>query len=319
MGRSACAVGMLVMLSAFSASAQEYPSRAVRIIVPFAPGAGTDVTARLLARKLQEALGQSFVVDNRAGAAGLVGAELVAKSPPDGHTVLFGTAALSVNATLRRTVNFDPQRDLVPITLVSISPQFLIVHPKMVAKSVQDLIGLAKKHPGKLNVGSTGNGSSSHLAIELLSHMAAIKVVHVPYKGGTPAGIALMSGELDFYFQGAIAALANMRAGKVRALAVTSRKPTAAAPEIPTLHSFYPGFESVNWFALFGPAGTPPSVVNRLGGEARRAIRTPEISEMMLREAVDPVGSTPAELGDFLRSEIERYANIIRIANLKAE
>lgn len=307
------------MLLTALAAAQDYPVRGVRIIVPFAPGAGTDITARMLAKKLHEGLGQTFIVDNRPGAAGMLGAELVAKSPPDGYNLLFGTAALSVNATLRKTSGFDPIRDLAPITLVSISPQFLIVHPNMAARNLQELIGLAKKHPGKLNVGSTGTGSSSHLAIELLCYMADIKVLHVPYKGGTPAGTALMSGELDFYFQGAIASLANMRAGKVRALAVTSRKPMSAAPDVPTLHSFYPGYESVNWFSLFAPAATPSAVIARLNSEARKAIKSPEVIEMMSREGVDPVGGTAAELGIYLKNEIDRYAKIIAIAKLKPE
>jgi tripartite-type tricarboxylate transporter receptor subunit TctC len=290
-----------------------------RIIVPFSPGAGTDITARMLARKLHESLGQPFIVENRPGAAGMLGAELVARAPADGYTLLFGTAALSVNATLRKSSAFDLFRDLAPITLVSISPQFLIVHPSMPARSVKELVALARKNPGKLNVGSTGNGSSSHLAIEMFSYMAGVKVVHVPYKGGAPAGTALLSGELDFYFQGAIAALANMRSGRVRALAVTSRSRSTAAPEVPTLHSYYPGYESVNWFSLFAPTGTPPAIISKVSAEVRKALKTPEVLEMLSREGVESVGSTPAELGEYLRSEVERYAKIIKIAKLQPE
>jgi len=302
-----------------TASAQDYPSRTARIVVPFSPGAGTDVVARLLAKKLHEGFGQIFVVDNRPGAASMLGAELVAKSPADGYVLLFGTAALSINATLRKSASFDPFKDLTPVTLISISPQFLLVHPSIPAKSVPELVAIARKYPGKLNVGSTGNGTSSHLAIEMFSYMAGVKVTHIPYKGGTPAGTALLSGELDFYFQGAIASLANMRVGKVRALAVTSRKRSSAAPEVPTLDSFYPGYESANWFSLFAPAGTPAAVVGKLSAEVRKALKSPDVLEMLSSEGVEPVGSTPAELGDYLKREVERYGKIIRIANLQPD
>ena len=309
---------VLILTSNLAINAQPYPNRAVRIVVPFSPGAGTDVVARLLSKKLTESLFQNFIVDNRPGAGSMLAAELVAKSNADGYTYLFGTAALSINATLFKSTSFDLIRDIKPVTLISISPQFLLIHP-VIAKSVPELIQVARNNPGRLNVGSTGNGTSSHLAIELLSSMANVKFTHIPYKGGAPAGMALLSGELDFYFQGAIAALANMRTGKVNAIAVTSRKRSVAAPEIPTLDSFYPGYESANWFSLFAPSGTSSFAISKISEEVRKALKLPEIIRVLAKEGVEPVGSTPDELRDYLRQEIERYSKIIRIANIKPE
>jgi tripartite-type tricarboxylate transporter receptor subunit TctC len=299
--------------------AQEYPTKVVRIIVPFTPGAGNDTQARLLARSFQESMGQSVLVENRPGAAGTLGAELAAKAAADGYTLLFTTATLAANATLRKSATFDPIRDLAPISLVSISPQFLIVHPSMPVQSVKELVALCRKNPGKLNAGSSGSGSSIHIAIELFSQLAAVKVTHVPYKGGTQAFQAVLAGEVDFNFQGAVLSLPAMRAGKVRGLAVTTAKPSAAAPDVPTVASYLPGFESVNWFGLYAPAGTPAPVVAKLNAETVRALQAPQTREVLSREGIEPIGSTAAELAAYLRNDIERTAKLIKAANIQVE
>ena len=313
-------IGAALMASfAASSPAQEYPTKVVRVVVPFTPGAGNDMQARLVSRKFQEAMGQTFIVDNRPGAAGMLGAELVAKSPADGYTLLFTTASLAANVTLRKTAAFDPLRDLGPISLVSVAPQFLIVHPSLPVRSVKELVALARQNPGKLNAGSSGSGASIHLAIELFKQLAGVDVTHVPYKGGAQALQAVMSGEIDFNFQGAVPALPVIRAGKVRGLAVTTAKRSAAAPDLPTVASFIPGFESVNWFALFAPAGTPAPIVNKLSAETAKALSAPEIRELMSREGIDPIGSTPPELATYFQKDVERTAKLIKAANIKVE
>jgi tripartite-type tricarboxylate transporter receptor subunit TctC len=319
MGYKLRIVAALMASSAASVLAQEYPTRAIRIVVPFTPGAGSDTQARLVARKLQESMGQPVIVDNRPGAAGTLGAELVAKTAADGYTLLFATAAIAANATLRKTPSFDPMRDLEPISLVSVTPQFLIVHPSLPVRSVKELVALARQNPGKLNAGSSGSGSAIHLAIELLKQLAHINVTHVPYKGGAQAFQALLSGEVDFNFHGALVALPPMRAGKVRGLAVTTTKRVAAAPDVPTVASSLPGFESVNWSALFAPAGTAAAVVNRLNAETAKALTAREIRELLSREGIEPIGSTAAELGTFFRNDVQRTATLLKAANIKVE
>lgn len=309
----------VVASSVGTSFAQEYPAKSIRIVVPFTPGAGSDMQARLVARKLQESMGQTVIVDNRPGAAGMLGAEVVAKAPSDGYTLLFTTAALAANVTLRKTPAFDPVRDLAPISLVSVAPQFLIVHPSLPVRSVRELVALAKKHPGKLNAGSSGSGSSIHLAIELLKQLAGVNVTHVPYKGGVQAFQAVLSGEVDFNFQGAVVSLPAMRAGKVRGLAVTTTKRSPAAPDVPTVASFVPGFESVNWFALFAPAATPSPVVTKLNAEIVKAMRAPEVRELLSREGIEPIGSTAPELVTFFHNDVERTAKLIKAANIKIE
>ena len=309
----------LVASSAATALAQEYPAKPIRIIVPFTPGAGNDMQARLVGRKFQESMGQAVIVDNRPGAAGTLGAELAAKSPPDGYTLLFTTAAIAANATLRKTPAFDPVRDLVPVSLVSVAPLFLIVHPSLPVRSVKELVALARKNPGKLNAGSSGVGSANHLAIELFKQLAGVNVAYVPYKGGAQVFQAVLSGEVDFNFQGAVAAVPAIRAGKVRGLAVTTGRRSAAAPDLPTVATFIPGFEAVNWFAIFAPAGTPAPIVHKLSAETAQALKAPEIRELLLREGIDPIGSTPPELGTYFRNDVERTARLIKAANIKVE
>ena len=299
--------------------AQNYPVRTARIIVPTAPGGGSDTQARLLGKRFTESMGQPFVIDNRPGGSGIIGAELAVRAPADGYTLLFGTAQIVVSTLLHKKIAFDVTRDFAPVSQISSAAQYLMVHPSVPARSVAEFVALAKKNPGKLNGGSSGTGSANHLAIEMLKQAAAINVTHIPYRSGAPSIAALIGGETDFTFSGAVTALPHVRSGKVRGLAVTSLKRTSAAPDLPTLDSIYPGFDSANWYAMFLPAGTPVAIVNKLHAETISALKSQEMRDFMTSEGAEMVGSSPAELAAYVRREIERYAKVIKQANIKAE
>lgn len=315
---SAVLAGMTLSLAA-NVTAQSYPSKPVRIIVPFGAGGGTDIQGRLLGKKFYESMGQTFVVDNRPGASGLIGADLAAKSPPDGYTILFTTASLSVNVSLYKKVPLDPLKDLLPISWISSVPLVLVAHPSVPVKSVKELIALAKKRAGKMNVASNGSGTTSHLSIEMLKQFAGVDVTHIPYKGGGPAITALISGEVDFTFATALAAQPYVKSGRVRALAVTTGKKSAAFPDLPTMVSLYPGFESDNWYAMFFPAGTPKEIVAKMNAEILKALKAPEVRNFMEKEGADPVGSTPEELTAYFKREIDKYAKVIKTGNITVE
>ena len=317
--RNAITAAFTALFLPLAATAQNYPLRTVRIIVPTAPGGGSDTQARLIGKRFSESMGQSFVIDNRPGASGMIGAELVVRAPADGYTLLFASALLATNTLLFKKVTFDPLRELAAISQISFAPQYLMVHPSIPARTVAEFVALAKKNPGKLNAGSSGNGSANHLAIEMFKQAAGISVTHIPYRSGAPSIAALIGGETDFTFSGAVTALPHVRSGKVRALAVTSIKRTNAAPELPTLDSIYPGFDSANWYAIFVPAGTPAAVITKLHSETVSALRAPEVRDFMTAEGAELVGSTPAELAAYLRREIERYGKVIKSANIKAD
>ncbi len=305
--------------AASTGSGQAYPVRTVRIIVPTAPGGGSDTQARLIGKRFTESMGQPFVVDNRPGASGMIGTELAVRAPADGHTILFATALLATNTVMFKKAPFDPLKDLAAISQISFAAQYLMVHPSVPARTAQEFVALAKKNPGKLNGGSSGNGSANHLALEMLKQAAGIDVTHIPYRSGAPAIAALIGGETDFTFSGAVTALPHVRSGKVRALAVTSTKRTTAAPNLPTLDSIYPGYDSANWYAMFVPAGTPPAIISKLHTETMAALKAPDIREFLNHEGAELVGSTPGELAAYLRREIERYGKVIKSGNIRAE
>ncbi len=305
--------------AASTGSGQAYPVRTVRIVVPTAPGGGSDTQARLLAKRFGESMGQSFVVDNRPGASGMIGAEFAVRAPADGYTILFATALLATNTVMFKKVSFDPLKDFAAVSQISFAAQYLMVHPSVPARNVAEFVALAKKNPGKLNGGSSGNGSANHLALEMLKQAAGISVTHIPYRSGAPSIAALMGGETDFNFSGAVTALPHIRSGRVRALAVTSVKRTAAAPDLPTLDSMYPGYDSANWYALFVPAATPTAIISKLHSETVAALKLAEIRDFMASEGAELVGSSPAELAAYLRREIDRYGKVIKAANIKAE
>ena len=305
--------------SAVIALAQDYPTRAIRIVVPFAAGGGTDVFTRIMAQRLQEALGQSVVVDNRAGAGSNIGTELVAKSPPDGHTLLFTTTAVAVNVTLYPKLAVDARKDLVVITQLGSTSSVLTVHPSVPVKSVQDLVALAKRARGGLNFGSNGSGTSSHLAGVMFGHVTGAPLTHIPYKGAAPAINALLSGEVEVAFPGVNSVLPMLRAAKVRALAVSTTRRSAVLPDLPTLDSIYPGIDVDQWFLMFAPAGTPGAIVARLNAETVKGMQHPDVKAFMLREGIDPVGSSPADAAIFFEREIGKFANIVKIAGVKGE
>ena len=299
---------------------QAWPAKTVRIIVPFAPGGGADIQARLLAKSFNEGTGQAFVADNRTGAGGLIAAELTVQSPPDGYTMLLTTATIAINTTLfGKRMRFSAEKDLAPVTWLSSTPLVLVVHPSVPAKSVKELVALARSKPGSLTSAINTTGSTSHLAAEMLQQLAGAKTVIVPFKGGALAILSVMSGECDLLFATGPVSTPQIAAGKVRALAVTTPKRSSSFPELPTMNSYFPGFESDNWYALFFPAGTPREIVTRVNGLIAKAFQTQEVREFMKREALDPVASTPEELADLMRREIAKYAQVIAKANIKLE
>ena len=313
------AAAAVMTLAATAAAAQSWPAKSVRIIVPFGTGGGTDIQGRLLGKKFFESMGQTFVVDNRAGAGGMLGAELAAKSPPDGYTLLFTTASLAVGPSLYKKLGFDPVRDLAPVSWVSSVPLVLAIHPSVPAKSVKDLVALAKSRTGQMNAASNGSGTTSHLTLELLKQTAGIQVAHIPYKGGGPATTAVLSGEVDFVFTTILSVYPQVKAGRLRALAVTTAKRSGVAPELPTMGETFKGFEMDNWYAMFVPAGTPPEIAQRLHAEILKAMKSQEVLDYMTRDGADPVASSPAELAAYLKREIDKYARIIKAGGIQPE
>lgn len=298
--------------------AQSWPAKPVRIIVPFGAGGGTDIQGRLLGKKFLESMGQTFLVDNRPGASGLIGAELAARAPADGYTILFTTASLSVNLTLYGArVKFDAFKDFTPISWISSVPLVLVVHPSVPAKSLKELITLAKK--GKLNPGNNGAGTTSHLAVEMLNQYAGVNLPIISYKGGGPAATALVSGEVDLLFGTALAVAPYVKQGKMRPLAVTTPKKSSAYPDLPTMNSIYPGFEADNWYAMFFPAGTPKEVVAKMNTEINKALKSEEVAKFMKSEGADPVGSSPEELTAYFKKEVEKYGKLIKARNIKLQ
>jgi tripartite-type tricarboxylate transporter receptor subunit TctC len=302
-----------------TSSGQAWPVKPVRIIVPFAPGGGTDIQGRILSKKFFESMGQTFVVENRTGASGLIGAELVARSPADGYNILFTTASLSVNVSLYKKIAFDPVKDLQPVSWISSVPLVLVAHPSVPVKSAKELIALAKKQKGKMNAAHNGSGTTSHLSVEMLKQFAGVDVASIPYKGGGPAAVSVISGETDFAFATALAAQPHIKSGKLRPLAVTTAKRSGAFPDLPTMLSMYPGFESDNWYAMFFPAGTPKDVVAKLNAEIIKSLKASDVRDFIIKEGGDPVGSTPGELAAYFSREVSKYAKIIKAGNITVE
>ncbi len=309
----------LLALFMAGAFAQEYPARPIRIVLPFSPGGGTDLLARLLSKRFYEAFGQAATVDNRPGAGGNLGAEIVARSAPDGYTLMMSTASVAVNVTLYQKLPFDARRDFIPITQVASAPLAVTVHPSVPARTVQEFVALAKKTRGGLNFGSNGTGTTSHLALVMFNQVAGTTLTHIPYKGAGALMTALLSGEVEIGFPAVISVQPHLRSGKLRALAVTTKRRSSVLPDAPTLDSIYPGFDIDNWFALFAPAGTPAAVVNRIYAEVVKALQHPESQAFMTSEGAEPVGSSPAEFAAFFAREVDKYAQIVKLAGIKPE
>ena len=311
----ACVVG-----AAMPAGAQDYPTKPIRFIVPYPPGGGTDIIARIVQEKLTQGLGQPVVIENRGGAGGAVGTEVVAKSAPDGYTVLFTLSSHTINPLLYR-LPFDTEKDFAPISLVASLPQIVAVYPQLPVKNMQELIALAKAYPGKLNFASVGNGSPSHIAGELLKLKAGIDLVHIPYKGGGPAVADALAGQVQVLIVSIPAAMSQVKSGRLRPIAVTTLKRSPAAPEIPTVaeSAGIPDYEVDSWYAMFAPAKTPPAIVARLQQEIARAVQLPEIKEKLLQQGADAVGGSSAELERVVKSELRKWDAVIRQAGIKVD
>jgi tripartite-type tricarboxylate transporter receptor subunit TctC len=311
----------LVLLHALPVSAQDYPRKPVRLIVPFAPGGGNDTVARAIAQNVGASLGQPVIVDNRAGAGGVVGAELAAKASPDGYTLfLGGVGSHAVNPSLHARLPYDPVRDFAPITLIASAPSVLVVHPSVPAHSIAQFTALAKANPGKLNYASNGNGSSAQLAAVMYESMAGVAMVHVPYKGLAPALVDLLSGEVQAMFSSVVAIVPHIRAGRLRALAVTGQRRSPLMPEVPTLdESGLPGYQAGSWYGMLAPAGTPRPIIVRLHDEIVRALAQPEVRERLAAEGAEVAGSTPEEFAAHIKSELARTGKLLREAGIRME
>ena len=322
-GKSGPSLIFAVLLAclAYSAAAQEaYPTRPVRFILPFPPGGGTDILGRLIAERLSAALGQPVVTENRGGAGGNVGAEAAARSTPDGYTILLAAPSLAISPSLYSKLNYDPVKDLAPVSLVATVPNVMITHPDVPAKTLTEFIALARGRPGAMNFGSGGSGTSNHLAGELFNIVTGTKLVHVPYKGVNLAMQDVLSGRIHLVVIGVPAAAPHIKSGKLRALALIAPQRSRALPEVPTVaEAGLADFEVTTWYGVFAPAGTPRSAVSRLNTELVRIMHAPEVKERLAAMATEPRTSTPEEFAAYLRQEIVKWGDVVRKAGLKAD
>ena len=323
-------VAMVACASAFATQAvaqatstgsgQAYPNRPIRMIVALAPGGGTDVTGRIVSQRLSEQMGVPVVVENRPGAGTLIGTEVVAKSAPDGYTVMTSSPELSINPSLQAKLPYDTLKDFVTISQLTTGQYFLSTHPSVPVKTVRDLIALAKARPGRVTFGSSGNGSANHLGGVLFQYMTATTMVHVPYKSSGQSATALMSGEIDWLFSSTTAAMGPIRNGRLRGIAVTGLKRLSQTPEIPTVaESGVPGYEVTGWYMMLAPAGVPREIIARLNSEIVKAVHSPAVKERFAALGTEPVGNSPEACGEFLRTEIAKWTKVVRSAGAKAD
>jgi len=307
-------------LAAIDAPAQSYPQKTVRVVVPYAPGGNTDFTARVIAAKLTDVFGQQVVVENRPGGGTNIGSELVAKAPADGYTLLMGGASNAINMSFYPKMPYDTLRDFAPVILCVKGANVLSVHPSLPAKNLQELIALAKARPGQLNYASSGLGSSNMMAGELLKLMAGVNIVHVPYKGNSPALTDTIGGQVEMLFSGVPALLPHIKSGRLRAIAIGSLKRFPALPDVPTIDaSGLKGYEATTWFGLMAPAKTPKEIVARLNTEIARIEAAAEVHDRFMNEGIEPIGGTPEQFGAFIRDEIDKYAKVVKATNLRAQ
>jgi tripartite-type tricarboxylate transporter receptor subunit TctC len=311
------ALTAVLAIAAGALHAQSYPSKPVRVVVPFPPGAGADITTRLVTPKLSEALGQQFVVDNRPGAAGHIGGEIVAHSPADGYTLLSTPASIVISESLYKKLPYNLERDLEPVGMMASTPFILVVHPSLPVKTVKDFIALAKQKPGQLLFASTGNGGTPHLAMERLMMQTGIKLTHVPYKGTPPAVTDVISGQVQSMFANTLSVLPHIKSGRLRSVAIGSLKRSAATPDIPTFdESGVKGFEAITWFGMLAPAGTPRDIINRVNAEITKAVKSPDVQQKLIDQGADPFTMTPQEFKKFFSAEIARWAKVVKAANV---
>jgi tripartite-type tricarboxylate transporter receptor subunit TctC len=305
---------------AFTAAAQTYPAKPIRLVVPFAPGGPVDTLARAMSPRLSEALGQQIIIDNRPGAGSIIGTDVVVKAPPDGYTLLITSSSIAINPSIYPKMPFDATRDLAPISQLSTSSLIVVVHPSVPARSVKELIALAKARKGELVYASSGTGSAPHLSVELFSSMTGTRMVHVPHKGAAPATIDLLAGHVALMFNNLISAVPNVQAGKLRALAVTGAARTPALPDLPTIaEAGVPGYEASTWYAMFAPAATPAPVLERLQRDVAATAKSPDVRKTLSAVGIDPVGGTPAELAKYLRSELVKWGKVAKASGAKAD
>lgn len=313
--------GALLCIATSLAFAQSYPNKPVRMVVPFPPGGTTDILARAVGQKLSESWGQLVVIDNRPGAGGNIGTDIVAKSAPDGYTLLMGTVGThSINASLYAKLPFDPINDFVPVTLVASVPNVLVVNSTVDSKSVKDLIALAKSKPGQLTFASSGNGTSIHLAGELFKSMTGTAMLHIPYKGSAPAITDLLGGQTNMMFDNLPSAMPHIKSGKLRALAVTSASRSPALPDTPTIaETGISGYEASSWFGVLAPAGTPKEVVARIHADIVKALSAPEIKERLSGQGAEPVGNTPEQFAQHIKTETVKWAKVVKDSGAKVD
>jgi tripartite-type tricarboxylate transporter receptor subunit TctC len=316
---AAAAMAVLFFSIPIQSVAQQWPEKPVRILVPFPPGGGTDIQARLLSTAFQKSMGQNFLIENRTGASGLIATQATVDSPPDGYTILFTSGSIAPVTTLfARHIKFDMHKDLQPVSLLSSTPLVLSLHPSVPVKSVKELIALAKRTKG-MNVGGNTAGTTAHLAAEMFNQRFGLSSTVVTFRGAGPAVISLISGEIDYIFATAPSIMPHIRSGRAKAFAVTTKTRSSALPDLPTMDSMYPGFVSYNWYALFFSKGTPRPLVDKMNSEVKKALGNPEIKAFYPREALDPVGGSPEELAVFFKDEVEKYAKVIKSANIRLE
>lgn len=312
-----CALAMAI---AGGAAAQGYPAKPIRIVVPFAPGGGADIIARVLGQKMTETWGQQVVVDNRAGASGNIGHEIVAKAVPDGHTLLMASSAFAINPSLYKNLPYDPLRDFVAVTQPALLPNILVVHPSLPVKNVKDLVALAKTRPGQIAYASAGAGTGTHLAAEMFKLQAHIDLVHVPYKGGGAVINDLLGGQVALTFATLPSVMPYVQAERLRALAMTTAKRWPGLPQVPTMaESGFAGFEISTWIGLLAPAGSPREAVAKLHGEVVRVLKLPDVQERFAKLGMEPVGDTPEQFATYLRSELAKYAKVVKESGAKVE
>lgn len=315
-----CAAALLGIGVCATAGAQQYPARAVRVIVPFAPGGGTDILTRIMAPRTGELLGQQLVIDNRPGASSQIGTELVARAAPDGYTILHVDTSFNSNPSLYPKLPYDAIKDFAPISLLASAPVVLVIHPSVPVKTLKELIALAKARPGQLNFATGGAGSATHLGVELLKSAAKIDLVHIPYKGSGPAAVAVLSGQVFMMFGGPSSLAPHVASGRLRAIAITGGKRNTAMPEVPTFaEAGLQGVDSGTYWSSLAPAATPRSIVNALSGAMAKALRAPDIHQRLIDLGFDPIGSTPEESAATIRSEIAKWAKVVREAKIRLD
>ncbi len=311
---------MFILISDAACAADAWPARSIRFIVPYPPGGPTDLMARSMSGRLTEALGQSVVVDNRAGAGGNVGTEVAAKAPPDGYTILMGAISThSINVNLYRKLAFDPVKDFMPITQASIIPLVINAHPSLPVANVKDLIALAKKNPGQLSYGSSGNGGGTHLAGELFKTMTGANLLHVPYKGLSPATIDVMGGNIPLVFNDLTTAIQPYKSGRVKILGVSTAKRVQQIPEVATIAESVPGYEAHTWFGVLAPAGTPQAVIDRLSRESMKILQSDEIKKRFAEVGAEPIGGTPQQFAAFMAAETVKWAKVIKASGARVD